>query len=417
MPPQMGRTTTESPTLMAESRSLQVLVVDAGGSLPTGVVDLTERNGWRVTSAADYRTAIDAVQRGPIDAVLLSEPAVTACGTTDHREYTELVQLVQGRHIAAILLTDNPVPSAVQPVGLVESVRRNISLDELRGRLATIERYHIVLRRMEQELHKMERISQRLNRHFEQVDQEMSLAGRLQRDFLPRGALSFGNVRFSTVYRPASWVSGDMFDIVRINDRQIGVYVADAVGHGMAAGLLTMFIKRATVPKRIENGREIVLSPSEVVSALNDALVDQGLPSCQFVTAGYSVLDQQTMTLRWAGGGHPYPIWIRATGEIEEIQSSGGLLGIFKGEEFPSAEVQLSPGDKVLFYTDGVELGFQSKSDDSFDTQMYRSVFRELAGAPIEEMLSEIVRRLDNETGSLDPKDDVTIVGMEVTSA
>lgn len=402
---------------MSETRSLQVLVVDAGGSLPVEVADLSRRNGWSLSRATDYRAACDAVSRGLIDAVVLAEPAVTAGGTSDHREYAELVHLVQGRHIAAILLTDNPDLPATIATGLVETVQRDISPDELRGRLATIERYHGVLRQMEQELHKLERMSQRLNRHFEHVDQEMSLAGRLQRDFLPRGPLAFGNVRFSTVYRPATWVSGDMFDIVRITDRHLGVYVADAVGHGMAAGLLTMFIKRATVPKRIEGGCEIVLSPSEVVSALNDALVDQGLPSCQFVTAGYAVLDQQTMTLSSARGGHPHPILIRASGAIEEIESTGGLLGVFKGEEFPSAVVQLFPGDKVIFYTDGVELGFQSKVDDSFDTQMYRAVFEELAAAPIETMLGEIVRRLDGETGSLDPKDDVTIVGMEVASA
>lgn len=401
---------------MAETRSLQVLVVDGGGSLSADVSHLAQRSGWSVASASDYRTARDVVNRDAVDAVVVTEPDPTPVDSVNRHEYDEFVRLVTGRQIAAIVLSDQPGTTHRAASGLVEAVGRDVSIDELHGRLATVERYHVVLRQMQQELHRMERMSQRLNRHFEQLDQEMSLAGRLQRDFLPRGSLEFGRARFATVYRPASWVSGDMFDIVRVSDRHVGVYVADAVGHGMAAGLLTMFIKRATVPKRMDNGMEIVLSPSEVIAALNDALVDQRLPSCQFVTAGYAVLDLATMTLVSARGGHPYPLVIRATGEVEEIESTGGLLGVFKGEEFPQAEVSLTAGDKVIFYTDGVELGFQKKGDAGFDATVYRSVFRELAAAPVDEMLGSIVRRLDAETGSLDPKDDVTIVGMEITS-
>ena len=260
----------------------------------------------------------------------------------------------------------------------------------------------------------MERLSKHLNQHFCEVDEELRLAGRLQRDFLPDIHKPIGNVRIATVYRPASWVSGDMFDVFRIDEEHTGIYLADAVGHGMAASLLTMFIKRSIVPKRVDADRYAVVSPSEVMAALNDALADQSLPNCQFVTACYALLNHKTLTLQYARGGHPYPILITAGGVVREMKASGGLLGLFKGEEFSVFETRLQPGDKVLFYTDGVELAFQNQGEASLDTTSYQRAFESLAGLPVETMMQRIETRLDAESGSLNPRDDVTIVGLEV---
>ena len=133
---------------------------------------------------------------------------------------------------------------------------------------------------------------------------------RLQRDFLPRITGPIENVGIATIYRPASSVSGDIFDIFRIDEDHTGFYIADAVGHGMAASLLTMFIKRAIVPKRVDGNDYVILTPSETLTNLNDALADQSLPNYQFVTACYGLINHRTLTLQYARGGHPYPLLI-----------------------------------------------------------------------------------------------------------
>ena len=104
-----------------------------------------------------------------------------------------------------------------------------------------------------------------------------------------------------------------MFDVVRIDKDHTGIYIADAVGHGLAASLLTMFIKRAIVPKREADHGHTVLDPAEVLTVLNDVLAEQSLPNCQFVTACYAVLDHRTLTLRYARGGHPAPLHLAVT--------------------------------------------------------------------------------------------------------
>ena len=368
-------------------------------------------DGWRVASAEDYAEAVAATRSGSLDAVIIGECGAGA--SVRHPQLDNLLRIIETQQIAAIMITDRLPPASGRTRSLIDYVLPEVTAAEIRGRFAMIERYQAHLKRLEQELRNMERLGKRLNEHFREVDQEMRLAARLQHDFLPRLQEPIENARFASVYRPASWVSGDIFDVFRIDEEYTGFYVADAVGHGMAASLLTMFIRQAMVPKRVENGSYTVLRPSEMIANLNDALADQSLPNCQFVTAYYALLNHRTLTLQFARGGHPYPTLITPDGVVNDLKSPGGLLGLFKGEEFPTFETQLCPGDKLLLFTDGVELAFQERAH-SLDTDAYRQAFASVAHRPIHEMLRAVELLLDEGEGSLNPRDDVTIVGLEI---
>ncbi len=396
---------------------MHLLVVSRSADpLPSEVTQDHRRHAWRVTTVNDYRQAIEHTRGGGVDAIVLADPRSrsTAGSPGEDTDYHALIRLIDAQRVATLLLSDHPCPVRPDPRSLIETVPRDITAAELRGRLAMIDRYYGLVKRLEQELHNMERLSKRLNAHFREIDQEMRLAGRLQRDFLPDTRQPIANLRFASVFRPASWVSGDMFDIFRIDETRSGVYIADAVGHGMAAGLLTMFIKRAIVPKRVDGDEYTVLSPSEIISVLNNALADQSLPQCQFVTAAYALIDHRTLEFQYARGGHPYPILLTRGGIVSEMKSPGGLLGLFKGEEFPTFQTTLEPGDKVVFYTDGVEMSFQKGPEATLDTRSYMHFFEEHATLPIDELMGRIEHRLDAESGSLHPRDDLSIVGFEV---
>ncbi|MFQ5413129.1 MAG: PP2C family protein-serine/threonine phosphatase [Phycisphaerae bacterium] len=347
------------------------------------------------------------------DAVLLAEPDDRA-GAADRAAFRKLLHEAETRHIATLMIARRGQAAHGKRDSLIDVIDPEVTAAELRGRLATIARYHGMLTRLEAELGHMERLSRQLSQHSIEVDQELKLACRLQRDFLPQVDEPIDGVRFATVYRPASWVSGDIYDIFRIDQHHIGVYVADAVGHGMAAGLLTMFIKRSVAPRRATGDRCSLLDPSEVMRGLNDALTEQALPNCQFVTACYGVLNTRTLGFRYARGGHPYPLRIDGTGRVSELRTSGGLLGLFPNETFPTVETTLEPGEKVLLYTDGVEVGIASQDHRAGDGFL-RAV--EAAGTrPIQDMLDQVTRCLDSEPGSLRPHDDVSIVGFELPS-
>ena len=86
----------------------------------------------------------------------------------------------------------------------------------------------------------------------ENITEQLRMAGLVQRDFLPSQLPDSDRLRWATTFLPAEWVSGDIYDVMRIDEQHIGFYIADVVGHGMPAALLTMFIKQALQTKRIK---------------------------------------------------------------------------------------------------------------------------------------------------------------------
>ncbi|MCG3130568.1 MAG: hypothetical protein FLDDKLPJ_01333 [Phycisphaerae bacterium] len=392
-------------------QGLRVLVVHPGRGLPAATASALRARGWDVCEATDFHAAAEVVGAGNVDAVLVSDPG----GGGDREAVEDLYRTLDAGRVASVVVADDPGAHRVRDDSLLDFAPRGAGEADLALRLATVSRHQRYVRQIESELEHMQRLGKRLNEHFSEVDQEMRLASRLQRDFLPKIAEPINNVTFRTIYRPASWVSGDIYDVFRVDEDHVACYVADAVGHGMAASLLTIFIKQAVVPKRITGERYDVLDPAETLAILNEALVAQTLPNAQFVTACYALLNTRTRKLRFARGGHPYPLLFSAGGGWTELKSSGGLLGLFGGETFPSAEVQLEPGDKVVLYTDGFELVFQEPSRAAkLDTRAYLKRFEELCRLPLSEMIPRIEALLDADHGSLNPRDDVSVVAFEI---
>lgn len=396
---------------------MRALIVDSPhGGLPTESQDLIRRIGWEITRADGYRAAIEAAQETPFDALLVSAPKRDDPGQESLGEFDRLIHLAEDTRMAAVIMTDERERTRFTSRSLVDTVARSISPSELKGRLEIIERYQPVVQRMSREMELMRKLTGRLDRHFREVDQEMRLAGRLQRDFLPKLDEPIQNLQFATVYRPALWVSGDTFDVFRVSEDVTAFYIADAVGHGMAASLLTMFIRRAIVSKQVVADGFRILTPTETLEILNAALLDQGLPNSQFVTACYMLIDHRTLKAQFARGGHPYPIVISSDGTLREVESSGTLLGIVDGAEFPTCEIQLHPGDKLLMYTDGLDAAFGDPSDASQGVATHLDTFRTHASHPIQSLMDQLECKLIGMTGSLEPEDDVTVVGFEVLS-
>src|SRR5262245_1856901 len=247
--------------------------------------------------------------------------------------------------------------SAARSGDLVESLEGNldvlsaeVSLEEVVGRLMTLAQYVPLVRCLDDELQHLQRLGHQLNRYIGELDRDMQLAGRLQRDFMPRGLPAIDDIQFSYVFRPASFVSGDIFDIIPIDEHRVGMFIADAMGHGTAAGLITMFLRKALIP-RVGTGSSMrVLGPAEALRSMHEGLARHELPNANFVTAAYALIDCRSHEIRYARGGHPYPLLIRSDGSIHELAADGGLLGIPDlPPDFVELSFTLAPGDKLVF--------------------------------------------------------------------
>ena len=305
--------------------------------------------------------------------------------------------------------TDPVAPHAppILAVELIKPVERQ--LESLQAELA----------QLNAEVGDLRRRDETLKFYMHRVDEEMRLAARLQQDFLPKTLPQIGRVHFHTVFRPAGYVSGDLYDVMRLDERHVGFYMADAVGHGMPAALLTMFLKNALVTKQITGDGYRLVDPGQTMARLNDVLVSQRLSHATFATAIYGHVNTETLQVRFARGGHPCPLLQRAGGDdMEMLEADGSLLGIFENETFTEGAAQLQPGDRLFVFTDGVEVAFVDGKNGSGDGQLnpnqWRDELYKRRHLSTEDLLAEFCARLDEQKGSLEPKDDLTMVVLDV---
>jgi phosphoserine phosphatase RsbU/P len=273
-----------------------------------------------------------------------------------------------------------------------------------------LERTQRELDMVTREVDDLRRRDDTLKLYMRRLDEELRLAARLQQDFLPKSLPQVGPVRFHTLFRPAGYVSGDLYDVMRLDECHVGFYMADAVGHGMPAALLTMFLKNALATKQIIPGGYRLVAPSETMEKLNATLVAQNLSHATFATAIYGVIDTRTLELTFSRGGHPAPLLMRGE-ELQTLQVEGSLLGIFPEEKFSQTTVQLQPNDRLIVFSDGMEGAFTDQAGDPNPWREAISASRKLSA---EAMVANFAEQLDRGGSAKLPKDDLTLVVIQI---
>ena len=157
------------------------------------------------------------------------------------------------------------------------------------------------------------------------VSRLVRLASRLQKSLLPSSQISLPGAQFATRVLPASSVSGDFFDIFRLDEHHIGFYVADARGHGIPAALLTVYVKKALWTKEIEGHSYRIVSPAQTLAQLNTDLLADRLSDSHFITMCYAIYNVQTRDLVWCNGGHPPTLVVDEAGDITPLEAGFGV--------------------------------------------------------------------------------------------
>ena len=248
---------------------------------------------------------------------------------------------------------------------------------------------------------------------MDNLTEQLRLAGLVQRDFLPSQLPNCDEAQFVATFVPAEWVSGDIYDVARIDEQHIGFYIADAVGHSMPAALLTIFIKQALAMRETRDNRYRIFSPLEVVSNLNGKMVGQKLSGYQFATCCYCLFNIKTRQMTFARAGHPYPILFREGEPPQHLETRGALLGVFDNAEFVQRTVQLESGDRLLLYSDGVEMLIGQLLDG--EGFRFTEELLALKDAPITEIVDKLTEIGGDRDVNPSEVDDFTLVGLQVS--
>ena len=209
----------------------------------------------------------------------------------------------------------------------------------------------------------LEQVCHMLEQQAAVIQSDLDRAEIIQRALLPQEPPELDGWCLETLYRSGSSVGGDFYDVILLDQKHVGLVIADAAGHGVAAAMLSVLFK---LRLNFSDKEGHVLTPSQVLMNLNRRLQETISAPGAFITAAYVVLDRQTGLARIASAGHPPCIWTSADGEFRLLERTGPALGLGDEASYGESEVQLNVGDRLLLYTDGV-LGSGTATANSDD--------------------------------------------------
>ena len=266
----------------------------------------------------------------------------------------------------------------------------------------------------------------------ERMERELEIAYEMQQSFLPQTLPKVPDVEIAATMRPAREVGGDFYDVIPLSGGRVGVLIADVSDKGVSAALymalartllrahslsarpqyLSDALESAQVRRLMRSGSLGALAALGAVRQTNDYLTDHHSESCMFLTLFYAVYDPQSRLLTYVNAGHNPPFLHNTlTGEHDWLRPTDMIVGIMPDRPYEAQERQLSPGDVLVLYTDGVTEAFNPEHE-MFGEERLVEVVRAHATASAQELVEAIETAVTAFAGQAPQSDDLTLLVM-----
>jgi sigma-B regulation protein RsbU (phosphoserine phosphatase) len=283
-------------------------------------------------------------------------------------------------------------------VGAVDYIHKPFSPAIVKARVQT----HLALRG----------IREQLAQQLVVIQKELETARQIQLSILPSEIPKIEGLDIAARYVPMTSVAGDFYDFIVVDEKHIGILVADVSGHGMPAALIASMLKIALATQEAH-----AADPAQVLLGLNQTLC--GKFQHHFVTAAYLFVDMQKRTLSYAGAGHPpLLLWGGPSKGVRDVLENGLFLGRFPFATYSSVELPLQAGDRALLYTDGVS-ETTNPAEVQFGADRFRQFLETERSTSADQFADRLLEELSRWSGrgsAEDLDDDITMVAIHVTS-
>ncbi len=250
---------------------------------------------------------------------------------------------------------------------------------------------------------------------------DLEAAARFQRALLPPQLPELDGVDVSWRFLPCDELAGDFLNVFPLDDDRVAIYVVDVSGHGVAASLLSVTIGRILTPRISASsllrehdgvGGTRIVAPARVVRELNSRFPMEEQNGLSF-TLLYGVLDLRSLEFQFVSAGHE-PIVHVPCGELPSVvEGSGMTVGWIEDPVYEDQVIKLRPGDRFYLYSDGVPEAMDDELNEFTMARMLDVIRRSRSGS-LEESVSAISKAVQTWCAPNGPKDDVSIVGVEV---
>ena len=252
------------------------------------------------------------------------------------------------------------------------------------------------------------------------LEQELSIAGEVQKRLLPQFRPQLTTLDYTGVCKPAYGVSGDYYDFLPLGPERVGLLVADVSGKGISAALLAASLQaciRTHAPVLQERCGEVMTNVNTLIYEATDR--------DRFATVFYAVYDDSSRMLHYVNAGHTPPLLFRpsaaarAVGGSTEpaprehywmhLNSGSPPVGVFKALSTTDQHVQLLPGDWLVIYSDGLSEAMNDREEEFGSERLMRTVVENLAAPNAETMCQHILRTVNEYSRGRPQADDITL--------
>lgn len=243
---------------------------------------------------------------------------------------------------------------------------------------------------------------------------EIHYAKEIQQSLLPKSSLLIRNTRFVSRYIPCENLSGDYFDIFKVDDENVGMYILDVSGHGISAALMTMFcINTVKSTERLIN-RYRGLKPHRNLAHFYEAFNRMNFPEEMHMVIFFATYNFDSRILTYSSGGmNCYPILIKYNGGWSFLDKSKGFpicrCSEFYTPEYYSSKIDLHSGDRIIFYTDGL---VEKQKNKALDQEELIRLLESYRHKDIDTLDRYIAERISGARSKLE--DDITYFIMEI---
>ncbi len=371
---------------------------------------ILKREGYELLEAEDGEEAIALTLRELPDLVLLDIMMPKKDG---YQVCEALKRDERSAHIPIIFLSaKTQVEDKIRGLDLggADYVTKPFDRGEVLARVRT----QLNIARLTKEIMKA---NEELMRKQSRLDEDLEAAAGIQQSLLPQGPPDMENVAVAWRFMPCESIGGDIFNVVRLDERHWGIYMLDVSGHGVPSALVTvsvsqmlhphkgLLLKKAITPPYYE-----IRNPAEVFD-----LLDREYPIDRFdkyFTITYLILDLKEGLIRYSNAAHPSPILLRKDGALELLDRGGTIIGMGGVLPFEEGEKRVEPGDKLVVYTDGI-VEYQDRQGEFYGEQRFHGVLHQLRERPISQLIDGVIDALMDYGDRNPPRDDVTLLGFE----
>jgi sigma-B regulation protein RsbU (phosphoserine phosphatase) len=349
--------------------------------------------GHRILVATNGKSAIEIAHRTHPDLILLDVmmPEIDGFEVCRRIKSDASTQDIAIIFLSALGELESKV--AGLQLGAVDYITKPIQAEEVLARVSN----HLALRHLEREVRK--------NR--DELEQELASAAEMQRLILPRSLLRAHGMRFAAHYETSRHVGGDYYDVVRISEDEIGILIVDVSGHGAPSAIVMAMIR--AVFHACPGSKA---DPAAVLQFINRQFRFMWVSS-MLATVLYTVVSPKSLRMRVACCGHLPPLLLRK-GNVEMLQFEGAPpLLLMDLDSIPCSEFVLEPGDRVLFYTDGVT-ECEDPNENMYEIEGLMNALRLFNGDEPEELVEFLSADLNRFTHGRELADDRTLLLMSV---